>query len=98
MYETNDFSNTKIKDCTGNVCVKEIIEFKRNNLNVLRISAIRDDEELLCWEVPKSSQEEPFLRTANSGERKTFRWPLYAYADGNLGVKITNFADARNIV
>ena len=76
-----NFSNTRIT-CTGQVDVKEAIEFERNGEKVFRVTAIRDSESLMCWEIIDNSEGDKYFRQVNSNKLSTFRWPFYAYATG----------------
>ena len=80
LEKTKNFSNTKLT-CNGRLDVKEVTEFKRDGQDVFRITGIRDNEELMQWEVLDNSQGESFFRCTNSSKVGSFRWPYYAYAD-----------------
>lgn len=85
LEKKKNFSNTRIP-CRGKIVVKEIIEFKREYDNqledVLRVTAIRNSEELMQWEVIGHCKGKPHYRSLNSSKLGSFRWPFYAYANG----------------
>ena len=85
LEKKKNFSNTRLP-CTGKVIVKEIIEFKREYdgqlEDVLRVTAIRNSEELMQWEVIGDCKGKPHYRSTNSSKLGSFRWPFYAYAYG----------------
>ena len=73
-----NFSNTKLS-CNGQIAVKEVLEFERNGRQVMRVTAIRDNEELMSWEILDDSKGDKYFRSANSSKLSAFRWPFYAY-------------------
>lgn len=97
LEKKKNFSNTMLT-CNGRLDVKEAIEFNRNGQDVLRITGIRDNEELMQWEVIDNSQGEKFFRCTNSSKVGSFRWPFYAYADSTLSLMICPIEDSEFIL
>ena len=97
LEKIKNFSNTKIR-CNGKIDVKEIIEFKRDEREVFRITAIRDHEELMQWEVLDHSKGDSYFRSANSNQLSSFRWPFYAYAKSDTSIIISNLTDSEFIL
>ena len=63
--------------------VHEAIELERENgEKFFRVTAIRDHEEVQCWEVIDNAQGEEYSRSVNSSKLSTFRWPFFAYVVG----------------
>ena len=65
---------------------------------VLRVTAIRDSEELMSWEILGNSKGKKYYRSANSSKLTTFRWPFFAYSSGQMGLVISNLADPEYVV
>ena len=87
----NDFANTFFF-CSGNIAnihVKEALEFTRNGVKVFRVMAIRDQEELMCWEVLNDSEGKKHFLSINSAKLQAFRWPFFAYLNG-IGEVVIN--------
>ena len=63
----------------GNIDVREAFEFTRNGVKVFRVIAIRDHEELMCWEVLDGSHGKKHFLSVNSAKLQAFRWPFFAY-------------------
>ena len=49
------------------------------------MTAIRDSESLISWEVLGNATR---LRTVNSNQLSTFRWPFFAYATAQNKIAI----------
>jgi len=64
----------------------------------MRVTAIRNHEELLSWEILDNSKGDKYFRSANSSKLSTFRWPFYAYVSGQQGIVITPLADTEHVV
>ena len=59
--------------------------------------AIRDREEIICWEIKTSCHGDKTLKMFNRSDRSAFRWPYYAYAisDNEIVIKyLTKNKDA----
>ena len=73
LEPANDFSQTSLR-CSGNVgsncniVIKEAFEFSRNDRKVFRVVAIRDHEELMCWEVLDGSHGKAHFLSVNSAK------------------------------
>lgn len=96
LEPTDNFSNTKIS-CIGQIDVKEAIEFERvtedgSMEKVFRVTAIRDSESLLNWEIIDSSQGDKYFRSVNNNKLSTFRWPFYAYATDQRSFVVNTFS------
>ena len=46
LEKSKDFSNSELP-CLNQVDIKEVLEFERDDVKVFRVTAIRDNEELL---------------------------------------------------
>lgn len=103
IESSKNFSNTKIL-CSGQVQVKEAIEFKRFDekaglmRDVMRVTAICNSEELMSWEILDNSKGKKYYRSANSSKLTSFRWPFFAYAYGQMSVVINPLADPEYVV
>lgn len=88
LSETNpsEFSETTF-EISENVTVVEVYETPDSNMfkqPYLRVLAIRDNEEVLCYEVHrKGKQHVKTTKIFNRSDRTDFRWPFYAYAINN---------------
>lgn len=60
---------------------------------MLRVSAIRNSEGLLSWEIMDTAVGQVYLQSTNSSRLQTFRWPYFAYVEGDLGIVINPIAD-----
>ena len=92
--KANDFAKTNLV-CTGNITniwVKEAFEFIRNGVKVFRVMAIRDQEELMCWEVLNDSEGKKHFHSINSAKLQAFRWPFFAYLNGTDEIVINPLA------
>ena len=84
--------------------VKEAIEFERYNekyqfmQKVFRVTAIRNNEELMSWEILDNAKGKRYYRSANSSKLTTFRWPFFSYAYGSMSIVISPLADPEYIV
>lgn len=61
----------------------EIIEITESTLignPFMRMIAIRDREEVLCWEIKTSCHGIKTEKSYNRSDRSAFRWPYYAHA------------------
>ena len=72
--------------------VKEAFEFVRNGQRVMRVTAIRDHEELMCWEVLEGSHGKKHFLSVNSAKLCAFRWPFFAYYTGTTELIISPLA------
>ena len=84
--------------------MKEAIEFERynpaigDNQKVFRVTAIRNSEELMSWEILDNCKGKKYYRSANSSKLTTFRWPFFAYAFGEMSIVISPLADPEYVV
>ena len=74
--------------------VYEAIELERpfTGEKFFRITVIRDNEEVQCWEVKDNAQGEQIPRSVNSAKLSTFRWPFFAYVVGQSELIINPLA------
>ena len=47
---------------------------------MFRVTAIRNNEEIVSWEILNGSKGQKRFREYNSTRLQTFRWPFFAYA------------------
>lgn len=91
-------SNTRLP-CVDHIDIKEVLEFKRQGRDVLRVTGIKDNEELVCWEVLDHSQGEVNQRNDKSTNRlSTLRWPFFAYSLGKREIVIRPLEDAEFVI
>ena len=69
-----------------------MIEFERDERKVLRVTAIRDNEELMHWEILDDAKGEKFYRSYNSSKLTSFRWPFFAYAESARSIMVSQFS------
>ena len=62
------------------------------------MTAIRNNEELMSWEVLDNSKGKMYFKSANSSKLTTFRWPFFAYTSGAMNVIISPLADLDYVV
>lgn len=44
------------------------------------MTAIRDSESLMSWEITENCNGEAYFKSVNSNKLSAFRWPFFAYA------------------
>ena len=61
---------------------------------VLRVTGIKDSEEVMIWEVRQKRAKERQVSTMvyNRVDRSCLRWPFYAYASNDHEIIVTNMA------
>lgn len=75
---------------SGDVDVVEALQFqrpfeyhedgvKKEGNKMMRVIAIKNHEELMCWEILNDAKGDQYFRNANSQRLSTFRWPFFAY-------------------
>ena len=78
----------------SHIDIKEVLEFRRNGRDVLRLNGIQDSEELVSWEILDTSQGQIYIRKDRSvSKMSTFRWPFFAYALSNQEVVVRPLED-----
>ena len=75
-----------------------MLEFERNGRKVLRVSAIRNSEELISWEVLDTCKGPQYCESMSNSNLHTFRWPYFAYSDGGMRIYITPLADKDYVI
>ena len=98
LEQAKSLSNTRFP-CVGHIDVKEVLEFRRQGRDVLRVTGIQDNEELVSWEVMDTCQGDIYMRTDKSSNKlSTFRWPFFAYTLGHSEVVIRPLEDSEYVI
>ena len=58
----------------------------------MRIIAIRNSEELMCWEVLDNCNGRKHFLSVNSAKLLAFRWPFVAYCTDSTKIAIAHVA------
>ena len=91
IESSENFSNSKLK-ISGSIQVVEALEIEQDGQNYFRIIAIREDEEVMIYELCDTCKSKINLRSVNSSKLNSFRWPFFAYVHGESSVIINPLA------
>ena len=64
----------------------------------MRVTAIRDSEELMCWEVLDNCHGNTHYRSVNGAKLLAFRWPFVTYCTEPTEIAIVHLAHTEFVV